>query len=197
MASARPAQAYNFSKVALPLTRSTALTPAEWQSTSEIQAAQKQLVDLFTTAPVLKHFDPELQAIVETDASDFVLGAILSQRHGGMLHPCAFHSRKFTSAEVNYDTVNKELLAIVDSFKRWRRYLEGAKHQVMVITTWSCLPQRKSSIAGKRDGRKSLPGTTLKSSFDLANRTSRQITCQGSRGTASRRGMDSSSRSRS
>lgn len=184
--------------MALPLTRSTALTPAEWQSTPEIQAAQKQLVDLFTTAPVLKHFDPELQAIVETDASDFVLGAILSQRHGGTLHPCAFHSRKFTSAEVNYDTANKGLLAIVDSFKRWRRYLEGAKYQVMVITTWSCWPRRKSSIGGKRDGRKSLPDTISKSSSDPANKMSRQTICQGSRGTAlRRREMSSSSRSRS
>ena len=86
----------DFSKVALLLTRSTAPTPAEWRSTPEIQEAQAQLVQLFTTAPVLKHFDPELQAIVETDASDFALGAILSQRHSGTLHPCAFHSRKFT-----------------------------------------------------------------------------------------------------
>ena len=29
---------------------------------------------------------------------------------------------------------DKELLAIIDCFERWRRYLEGAKHQVLVIT---------------------------------------------------------------
>ena len=83
---------------------------------------------------MLKHFDPDRQAIVETDASDFALGAILSQKHDGNLHPVAFHSRKFTTAEINYDTADKELLAIVDCFKRWRHYLEGANHQVMVIT---------------------------------------------------------------
>ena len=37
-------------------------------------------------------------------------------------------------SESNYDTCDKELLAIVDSFKKWRRYLEGARHQVQVIT---------------------------------------------------------------
>jgi hypothetical protein len=80
---------------------------------------------------------------VETDASDYALGGILSQKpakqtdnkaEAGLLHPVAFHSRKFTAAEINYDTCDKELLAIVDSFKRWRRYLEGANHQITVFT---------------------------------------------------------------
>ena len=55
------------------------------------------------------------------------------QKHEGQTHPVAFHSRKFTQAEINYDTAGKELLAIVDSFKRWRRFLEVANHQVQVI----------------------------------------------------------------
>ena len=76
-----------------------------------------RLVHAFTTAPVIRHFDPEEPAIVETDASDFALGGILSQKHEGRLHPIAFHSRKFTEAEINYDTADKELLAIVDCFK--------------------------------------------------------------------------------
>ena len=72
--------------------------------------------------------------IVESDASDFTLGAILLQRHEGRLHQIAFHSRKFNEAEINYDTSDKEILAIVDCFKRWRQHLEGSKHQVQVIT---------------------------------------------------------------
>ena len=123
----------DYSKICLPLTNSTALKPSEWRTTPEIQAAQKTLVDAFTSAPVLKHFDPDLPAIVETDASDFALGGILSQRNEGRLHLVAFHSRKFTLAEINYDTCDKELLAIVDCFKKWRRYVEGASHQVQVI----------------------------------------------------------------
>ena len=124
----------DYSKIILPMTNSTSLEKNEWQSTPEIEQAQKQLVKAFTTAPVLRHFDPEELAIVETDASDFALGGILSQRYEGRLHPIAFHSRKFTEAEINYDTADKELLAIVDCFKRWRRYLEGAKHQVQVVS---------------------------------------------------------------
>src|SRR5947209_17750347 len=89
----------------------------------------------FTTAPVLAHFNPNQQCIVETDASDFALGAILSQKDDeGRLHPIAYHSRKFSQAEINYEIHDKELLAIVDSFKAWRRYLEGNLHPTVVYT---------------------------------------------------------------
>jgi hypothetical protein len=93
------------------------------------------LKERFTTAPILAHFSPQEPVIVETDASDFALGAVLSQKdHEGRLHPVAFHSRKFTPAEINYEIHDKELLAVVDAFKRWRRYLEGAQHQVQVFS---------------------------------------------------------------
>ena len=124
----------DYSKIILPITNSTSLQANEWQISPVIKQAQEQLVTAFTMAPVLRHFDAAETAIVETDASDFTLGGILSQRYEGRLHPIAFHSRKFTEAEINYDTADKELLAIVDYFKRWRRYLEGANHQVQVIS---------------------------------------------------------------
>ena len=116
------------------MTNSTTLDQKDWQTTPDIEEAQKQLVQAFTTAPVLRYFDLEEPAIVETNDSDFALGGILSQKNEGRLHPIAFHSRKFTEAQINYDTADKELLAIVDCFKRWRQYLEGAKHQVEVIS---------------------------------------------------------------
>ena len=60
----------DYSKTILPMTNSTSLEKHKWQSTSEIEQAQTQLVQAFTTARVLRHFDPEEPAIVETDASD-------------------------------------------------------------------------------------------------------------------------------
>jgi hypothetical protein len=44
------------------------------------------------------------------------------------------HLRKFSPVEINYEIHDKELLAIVDSFKIWRRYLEGALETVLVYT---------------------------------------------------------------
>jgi len=46
----------------------------------------------------------------------------------------AFHLWKFQPAEINYDIHDKELLAIVDAFKHWRRYCEGAENQIQVFT---------------------------------------------------------------
>ena len=124
----------DYSKIILPITNSTSLAANKWPTSPEIEQAQQRLVTAFTTAPVVRHFDPGEPAMVETDGSDFALGGILSQRYEGRLHPIAFHSQKFTEAEINYDTADKELLAIVDCFKRWRRYLKGANHQVQVIS---------------------------------------------------------------
>jgi hypothetical protein len=86
----------------------------------------------FITAPILKYYDPNRQCILETDASDFALGAILSQRSDdNALHPIAYHSRKFTPMEINYEVDDKEL-AIVESFKLWGRYVEGSRFTVLV-----------------------------------------------------------------
>jgi len=73
--------------------------------------------------------------MIETDASDFAIGAILFQQdEERRLHQVAFHSRKFQPTEINYKIHNKERLAVVDAFKHWRRYCEGATHQVQVYS---------------------------------------------------------------
>jgi hypothetical protein len=83
----------------------------------------------FTSTPILIHPNLAKPFIVETDASDFALGAILSQ-FGiyGLLHRVAFYSWKLTSAEINYQVYDKELLAIITAFDQWRLYFAGAQH---------------------------------------------------------------------
>jgi len=71
---------------------------------------------------------------VETDACDYALGCILSQFHGKRLHPVAFHSRKLSPAERNYDIHDKELLAILVAFMEWKHYLEGTEKPITVYT---------------------------------------------------------------
>jgi len=63
--------------------------------------------------------------VVETDASDFALRSALSEYKGRRLHPVASHSRKLNSAQRNYEIHDKELLAIMEAFKEWKRYLWG------------------------------------------------------------------------
>src|SRR5690606_39892662 len=80
----------------------------EWDSTCE--AAFTALKQQFTTAPILRHFDPDREVLVETDASDYVSAGILSQRDDcGTLHPVAFYSKKHSPAECNYEIYDKEL----------------------------------------------------------------------------------------
>ncbi|MBW0474330.1 hypothetical protein O181_014045 [Austropuccinia psidii MF-1] len=81
------------------------------------------LKEAFTTAPTLSHFNPSLPTIVETDASDYALGAVLSQVNDSGKPPIVFDSRKLLPAELNYEVHDKELLGIVWALKRWRAFL--------------------------------------------------------------------------
>uniref|UniRef100_A0A3P9MBI2 Gypsy retrotransposon integrase-like protein 1 n=1 Tax=Oryzias latipes TaxID=8090 RepID=A0A3P9MBI2_ORYLA len=125
----------NYSSIAAPLTQLTSVTkPFIW--TPEAQSAFTKLKDLFTSAPILSQPDPLRQFVVEVDASDSGVGAILSQRevNSGKLKPCAFFSRKLSTAEKNYDVGNHELLAIKLALEEWRHWLEGAEHPFIVWT---------------------------------------------------------------
>ncbi|KAI2661157.1 Transposon Tf2-6 polyprotein [Labeo rohita] len=104
--------------------------------TSAAQTVFTQLKSAFCTAPVLKHPDPNSPFIVEVDAATTGVGATLSQWHGDppILHPCAYFSRKLSSAEQNYDVGNRELLAIKLALEEWRHWLEGAQFPFTVIT---------------------------------------------------------------
>ncbi|CAI7878397.1 unnamed protein product [Closterium sp. NIES-53] len=83
-----------------------------------------------TTAPVLILPDPDRDYMVEADASDRAVGAVLMQHHERSLQPIAYLSKKLHGAELNYPIHDKEALAIVVAFKAWRCYLKGAKTTV-------------------------------------------------------------------
>jgi hypothetical protein len=89
-------------------------------------------------APVLQHYDLILPIIVEADASDFVIGAVRLQKED-RVQPVALYSRKLTAIELDYDIYDTEMLAIVSSFKEWRRYLEGAEQSIVVFSDYKNL----------------------------------------------------------
>jgi transposase InsO family protein len=124
----------NFGKIAAPLTNLTkGSTKFEW--TEECQQAFDKIKDTITSDVVLTTFDPERQVELETDASDFAIGAQIGQRDDeGRLRPIAFYSKKLHGAELNYPIYDKEFLAIIQAFKEFRHYLTGSKHKVKVYT---------------------------------------------------------------
>ena len=74
-----------------------------------------------STALVLALLDLENPFEIETDASDYAMGAVLMQYS----KPICYHSKTFISAVVNHPTYDKKLYALVQSVKKWKHYLMG------------------------------------------------------------------------
>jgi hypothetical protein len=90
----------------------------------------------FIMVPILIHPNFSRPFFLESDASDYVLRAVLSQKGDDkQLHPMAFHSWKSITIKINYEIHNKELLAIVDSFQEWNIFLKELSIQLQSIPT--------------------------------------------------------------
>ncbi|KAL0159166.1 hypothetical protein M9458_042891, partial [Cirrhinus mrigala] len=126
----------NFSSIAAPLTSMVKKGSNRLSWPLAAIKAFELLKKRFTTAPILHHPDPEHEFVVEIDASNTGIGAVLSQRHGNppKLFSCAFYSRKLTQAEQNYDVGNRELLAMKAALEEWRHWLEGTKLPFTILT---------------------------------------------------------------
>ena len=117
----------HFSSVAAPLTDLTKKAgpdPVEW--TTDCTQAFRRLKELICTGPVLVAPDYAKTFILQTDASQRGIGAVLSQEDDtGNDHPVAFDSRKMLPWEQNYSATEQEGLAVVDAYKHFLPYLLG------------------------------------------------------------------------
>lgn len=87
--------------------------------------------DILTTEPILAYPDFSKQFILTTDASKYAIGAVLSQIQNGSEHPICYASRTLNDHEINYSTIEQELLAIVFGTKYFRPYLFGRKFKIV------------------------------------------------------------------
>ena len=113
-----------FSELSLPLTNLTkAGRSFEWGK-EQVQAFEA-LKDKLCDAPVLAQYDPRAKTILQTDASHFGWGFVISQisAEDGLEHPIVVESGRFKGAQLNYTTTEKEFLAIVEGFTRYRHML--------------------------------------------------------------------------
>ncbi|EIW70139.1 hypothetical protein TREMEDRAFT_30259, partial [Tremella mesenterica DSM 1558] len=130
----------NFSKIARPINDLTRKeVPFVWGV--EQESAFKELKARMCTAPVLAHFDPTLKTILQTDASFFGWGFIISQINtAGQEHPVAIESGAFNTAQLNYTVGEKEFLAVVEGFRRRRHLLLQVETTVLTdhlnLTYW-------------------------------------------------------------
>eukprot|EP00253_Pinus_taeda_P034566 PITA_34566 len=107
------------SKVAVIVNWPKPKSATEWGG--KHQKAFDALKEKISTAPVLALLDLQRPFEIQTDASDYAMGAVLT-RHS---KPICYHSKTFNPAVVNYPTYDKELCALVQSVKKWKHYLMG------------------------------------------------------------------------
>ena len=82
------------------------------------------------SAPILGY--PRLQGkyILDTDASGYGIGAVLSQEQDGQERVIAYGSRTLSKAERNYCVTRRELLAVVVFVKKFRQFLLGREFDI-------------------------------------------------------------------
>jgi len=105
----------------------------KWEWTREAELVFRKLKWTFTEALILQHFDLAMPIILQMDVSGFVIAGVLNQYDVfAVLRAVHFYSRKRSPAEQNYDTYDREPLAIVGKLQQWRHYLEGANDKVLI-----------------------------------------------------------------
>jgi len=124
---------FNYSDIVIPLTCFT-WKDIPWKFSSFCYDAFNSLKKTFTFASILTHWISDTQFIIQTNASDYALAAILSiVNEENKVHPVAFHSCTFTIVELKYNIYNKKLLAIFETFKIWQQYLEDLAYPIDIV----------------------------------------------------------------
>jgi len=116
-----------------------------WEWGDKQQEAFETLKKAMITEPILQHFDSEQPITIETDASDYAIGAIcLQPDEKGILHPIAYYPRKLKDPEHNYNIHDKELLAIVDALRKWDIYCKTTEPKIIILTDYKNLKYWKT-----------------------------------------------------
>ncbi|GKB50503.1 reverse transcriptase domain-containing protein, partial [Tanacetum coccineum] len=112
----------DFSKISRPMTHLLEKNTPFIFSDDCVRAFQT-LKNRLTEAPILIAPNWDLPFELMCDASDFAIGAVLGQRHEKHFRPIHYASKTLIEAQTNYTTTEKELLAIVYAFEKFRSYL--------------------------------------------------------------------------
>ena len=120
----------NFSSVVSPI---TSLTKKNFKFlwSDECQLAFSQIKEALVAAPILRCPDFTIEFTIQTDASDYGLGAILTQTHSDGEHVVSYISCSLHKAARNYSTTEKECLAVLWAIEKFRPYVEGTHFTVI------------------------------------------------------------------
>lgn len=113
-----------FSSIAKPLYNLTK-NASRFEWTTQCQETFNSLKQVLTSSSVLSFPKENGMFILDTDASNLGIGAVLSQEQNGIEKVIAYYSRTLNNSEKNYCVTRKELLAVIDSIKSFHHYLYG------------------------------------------------------------------------
>ncbi|KAM6563688.1 hypothetical protein CsatB_023686 [Cannabis sativa] len=126
----------DFSKISKPLS-SLLVNGVSFEFGEDCLKAFKVLKEKLISAPIVTSPNWELPFELMCDASDYAIGAILGQRVDRVFHTIYYASRTLNDAQLNYATIEKEMMAIVFAGDKFRPYLIGNK--VIVYTDHSAI----------------------------------------------------------
>jgi hypothetical protein len=147
----------HFSEIAKPL-NDLLKKDHKFDWTDDCQKSFEELKKRFTEEPVLMMPDQTKPFQIESDASKYASGAVLTQLDSnGNRHPCAFISKTFSPTERNYEIYDRELLAIIRALEEWRHYIQGSPHTTTVLSDHKNLTYyREARKLNRRQARWSL-----------------------------------------
>ncbi|KAL1568930.1 hypothetical protein AAHA92_00473 [Salvia divinorum] len=117
----------DFAKIAQPLTR-LLQNEVEFQFDEKCKGAFQLLKERLISAPIIRAPNWNYPFEVMCDASDYAVGAVLGQKIDGKSYVIFYVSKTLNQAQKNYDTTEKEMLAVVYSFEKFRPYLLGSRN---------------------------------------------------------------------
>jgi hypothetical protein len=103
------------------LTKKNSSNVVQWGDKQE--EAFEELKRLLSQEPILKLPNIDLPYIIQTDASNTGIGAVLLQEYDGIKHPICYISRKLLQREQNYSVGERECLAVIWAIHKLQRYI--------------------------------------------------------------------------
>ena len=126
----------DFSCIARPLTNLLA-KDAPFNFDEECLIAFYTLKKALISAPIIQPSDWKLPFKIMCDASDYAVGAVLGQCRDKQHYAISYASKTLTGPQLNYATIEKELLAVVFAMDKFRSYLVGVKVIVFQVSSWN------------------------------------------------------------
>ena len=140
----------NFSTVAAPLTDITKRgCPNKVVWTDAQEKAFSYFKKVLSSGPILRLPDLSRDFILQTDASEVGIGAVLLESYDNQYFPVAYASKKLARSELNYSVIEKECLALIWAVKKFHVYLYG-KEFILETNHQPLIYLRKAKMANSR-----------------------------------------------